>query len=79
MRQLILPIESMLQSITNKSNDLDHSCLASHGIVAVKIGVVFKTESEVSQSVQEFVEEGEIHMVVHASSTLADQATLNLK
>ena len=70
----------MLQSITNKSNDLDHSCLASsHGIVAVKIGVVFKTESEVSQSVQEFVEEGEIHMVVHGSSTLADQATLNPK
>ena len=48
----------MLQSITNKSNDSDHSCLASHGIVAVNIGVVFKTESEVSQSVQEFVEEG---------------------
>ena len=58
---------------------MDHSCLASHGIVAVKIGVVFKTESEVSQSVQEFVEEGEIHMVVRGSSTLADQATLNPK
>ena len=40
MRQLILPTESMLQSITNKSNDSDHSCLASHGIVAVNIGVV---------------------------------------
>ena len=59
----------------------DHSCLVSHGIVAVMIGVVydpivFKTESEVGQSVQEFVEEGEIHVVVHGSSTLADQATL---
>ena len=59
----------------------DHSCLASHGILAVMVGVVydpivFKTESEVSQSVQEFVEEGKIHMVAHGSSTLADQATL---
>ena len=38
--------------------------------------IVFKTESEVGRSVQEFVEEGEIHMVAHGSSTLADQATL---
>ena len=38
--------------------------------------IVFKTESEVGQSVQEFVEEGEIHIVAHGSSTLADQATL---
>ena len=51
----------------------------SHGIVAVMIGVVYDPivfESEVGRSVQEFVEEGEIHMVVHGSSTLADQATL---
>ena len=53
----------------------DRSCLASHGIVAVMIGVVydpivFKTESEAGQSVQEFVEEGETHMVAHGSSTL---------
>ena len=41
------------------------------------IGVVYDPivfESEVGRSVQEFVEEGE--MVVHGSSTLADQATL---
>ena len=59
----------------------DHSCLASHGILAVMVGVVydpivFKTESEVGQNVQEFVEEGEIHIVAHGSSTLSDQATL---
>lgn len=46
----------------------DHSCLASHGILAVMVGVVydpivFKTGSEVGQNVQEFVEEGEIHIV----------------
>ena len=37
------------------------------------IGVVYDPivfESEVGRSVQEFVEEGEIHMVVHGSSTL---------
>ena len=59
----------------------DHSTLASHGILTVMVGVVydpivFKTESEVGQSVQEFVEEGEIHIVAHGSSTLCDQATL---
>ncbi len=50
----------------------DHSGLASHGIVAVMIGlvydpIVFKTETESGQSVQECVEEGEIHMVAHGS------------
>ena len=38
--------------------------------------IVFKAGSEVGQNVQEFVEEGEIHIVAHGSSTLSDQATL---
>ena len=59
----------------------DHSSLASHGIVAVMVGVVydsivFKTENEIGQNVQEFVEEGEVHIVGHGSSSLEDQATL---
>ena len=59
----------------------DHSSLASHGILAVMVGVVydslvFKSESEIGQSVQEYIEEGEIHMVALGSSTLADQVTL---
>ena len=48
----------------------DHSTLASHGILAVMVGVVydslvFKTESGVGRSVQEYIEEGEreIHIV----------------
>jgi hypothetical protein len=58
----------------------DHSSLASHGIIAVMVGVVydpvlFFTESE-SQGVQEFVEEGEIHFIAHGSSSLADQACI---
>ena len=49
----------------------DHSSLASHGIIAVMVGVVynpvlFLSESE-SPGVQEFIEEGEIH-----SSSLKD-------
>ena len=59
----------------------DHSSLASHGIVAMMVGVVydsivFKTENEIGQNVQEFVEEGEVHIVGHGSSSLEDQATL---
>ena len=59
----------------------DHSSLASHGILAVMVGVVydsivFKTEDEVGQNVQEFIEEGEVHIVAHGSSSLEDQATL---
>ena len=59
----------------------DHSSLASHGILAVMVGVVydsivFKTDGEVGQQVQEFIEEGEIHIVAHGSSSLEDQATL---
>ena len=58
----------------------DHSSLASHGIIAVMVGVVynpvlFLSESE-SPGVQEFVEEGEIHFIAHGSSSLADQACL---
>ena len=37
--------------------------------------IVFKTESEVGQNVQELIE-GEIHIVAHGSSSLQDQATL---
>ena len=41
----------------------DHSTLASHGILAVMVGVVydslvFKTEGEIGNNVQEFIEEG---------------------
>ena len=59
----------------------DHSTLASHGILAVMVGVVydslvFKTESEVGRSVQEYIEEGEIHIVALGSSSHPDQATL---
>ena len=38
--------------------------------------LVFKTESEVGRSVQEYIEEGEIHIVALGSSSHADQATL---
>ena len=59
----------------------DHSSLASHGILAVMVGVVydsivFKTDVEVGQQGQEFIEEGEIHIVAHGSSSLEHQATL---
>ena len=59
----------------------DHSSLASHGILAVMVGVVydslvFKSESEIGHNVQEYIEEGEVHIVAHGSSTLEDQATL---
>ena len=58
----------------------DHSSLASHGIIAVMVGVVynpvlFLSESE-SPGVQEYVEEGEIHFIAHGSSSLADQACI---
>ena len=58
----------------------DHSSLASHGIIAVMVGVVynpvlFLSESE-SPGVQEFIEEGEIHFIAHGSSSLADQACI---
>ena len=57
----------------------DHSSLASHGIFAVMVGVVynpvlFLSESE-SPGVQEFIEKGEIHFIAHGSS-LADQACI---
>ena len=56
----------------------DHSSLFSHGILALMVGVlydpiVFFSESE-SPSIQEYVEEGEIHIVAHGSSSLSDQA-----
>ena len=59
----------------------DHSTLASHGILAVMVGVVydslvFKTESEIGHNVQEFIEEGEVHIVAHGSSSLEEQAIL---
>ena len=59
----------------------DHSSLASHGILAVMVGVlydpvVFRTEDEIGRSVQECIEEGTIHMLAHASSTLEDEAIL---
>ena len=38
--------------------------------------IIFKTESEVGQSMQEFVEESQIHIVAHGSSSLSDLATL---
>ena len=58
----------------------DHSSLGSHGVLAVMVGVVydtlvFKTETEVGHSVQEYIEEGAIHMLAHCSSTL-DEAVL---
>ena len=58
----------------------DHSSLVSHGIIAVMIGImydpiVFLSESE-SPSIQEFVEEGEIHFVVHGTSSLSDQLAI---
>ena len=54
----------------------DHSTLALHGILAVMVGVVydtlvFKTESEVGRNVQEYIEEGESHIVA-----LEDQIAL---
>ena len=59
----------------------DHSSLASHGVLAVMVGVVydslvFKTENEMKQGVQEYVEEGAIHMLAHCSALLEDEATL---
>ena len=59
----------------------DHSSLASHGVLAVMVGVVydslvFKTENEVKQNVQECIEEGAIHMLAHCSAMLEDEATL---
>ena len=64
----------------------DHSTLLSYGIVLVIVGVmydpmVFFTDSEDhglidKMSVQEFVEQGEIHFVANCSSTSADQAGL---
>ena len=61
----------------------DHSSLASHGILAVMIGVVydpimFMTESEVGHSVQELVEEGEIHIVALACPHLVTKHCLSL-
>ena len=58
----------------------DHSSSASHGIIAVMVGVVynpvlFLSESE-SPGVQKFIEEGEIHFIAHGSSSLADQACI---
>lgn len=60
--------------------------LLSYGIVLVMVGItydpmVFFTDSEHhcaidKLSVQEFVEQGEIHFVAHCSSTSADQAGL---
>ena len=52
-----------------------------HGILAVMFGVVydslvFKTESEVRRNVQEYIEEGEIHIVALGSSALEDQVAL---
>lgn len=38
--------------------------------------IVFKTENEIGQNVQEFIEEDEVHIVRHGSSSLEDQATL---
>ena len=59
----------------------DHSSLASHGILAVMVGVVydslvFKTEDEISQKVQEFIKEGEVRIVAHGSSSLKDHTIL---
>ena len=59
----------------------DHSSLASHGILAIMVGVmydpiVFMTENEIGKNVEEFLQEGEIHAVAHGSSSLQDQATL---
>ena len=37
--------------------------------------IVIKTEDEIRQNAQEFIEEGEVHIVAHGSSSLEDQAT----
>ena len=42
----------------------------------VNDSLVFKTKSEVGRSVQEYIEEGEIHIVALGSSSHANQATL---
>ena len=59
----------------------DHSSLVFHGILELMVGVlydpfVFLSQSE-SPGIQEYVEEGEIHIVVHGSSSLLDQACLD--
>ena len=58
----------------------DHSSLVSHGIIALMVDVlydpiVFSSKSE-SPGIQEYVEEGEIHIVAHGSSSLSDQASI---
>ena len=58
----------------------DHSTLVSRGILALTVGVlydpiVFFSKSE-SPGIQEYVEEGEIHIVAHGSSSLLDQACI---
>ena len=57
----------------------DHSSLASHGIIAVIVDVIYNPVlffTPRSPGVQEFVKEGEIHFIAHGSSSLADQACI---
>ena len=59
----------------------DHSSLPLHGNLAVMVGVVYdslvcKSESEVGRNVQEYIKEGEIHIVALGSSALEDQIAL---
>ena len=66
----------------------DHSTVLSFGLVLVLVGVTydpltFYTDSEVPQnsqigstSLQEIVEQGDVHIFAHCSSTSCDQAGL---
>ena len=65
----------------------DHSVIESYGLVLIIAGViydplVFYTDSELTESpktkasVQELVEQGEIYIMAHCSSSSADQAGL---
>ena len=65
----------------------DHSVLQGYGLVLIVVGIVydplvFYTDSELAEShktkmnVQELVEQGEIYIMTHCSSSSADQAGL---
>ena len=83
---MLAPLEELKARLTHYERNRilwvwhDHSTLVSHGILALMVGVLYDpivsfSESE-SPDIQEYVEEGEIHIVAHGSSSLSDQACI---